>query len=377
MPDNTFLELNETEIARKAAIERIRVFNERSITAAQLAFVGIALMAWVLGSQAGVVRAAIWVSIISVVEVLIVLAGLGCRRALEGASDSQSCLRAQLVLASVSGVVWGSAVWFVWIPGQFIPYLATLTILVGVAGVSIVTMSSYTVASIFFFGGIYLVPLLHEVVHPKAATEFLGVGLLIIMVVQIGYARSLGRMVQRELDQYARNGALVGRLNDLVTHDQLTGAFSRRYIFEQLEQQVSVRQRHGTLASLIMFDLDNFKAINDHYGHPAGDRALQEVVRAVNAQLRDGDMLARVGGEEFLVLLPMTDIQAAVGLAERLRQTLEATFIVEGAKKIHLPASFGVAEMQPKESFSEWFGRADAVLYQAKDQGRNSVRNAD
>jgi diguanylate cyclase (GGDEF)-like protein len=274
-------------------------------------------------------------------------------------------------------VVWGSAVWFVWVPGQFIPYLATLTILVGVAGVSIITMSSYAAAAIFFFAGIYLVPLLHEVVYPKAASEFLGIGMLVIMVVQIGYARSLGRMVQRELDQFVRNEALVDRLNALVTHDQLTGAFSRRYILERLEQQVSVRQRHGTAASLIMFDLDNFKAINDHYGHPAGDRALQEVVRAVNAQLRDGDMLARVGGEEFLVLLPMTDIQAAVGLAERLRQTLEATFIVEGTKKIHLPASFGVAEMQPKESFAEWFGRVDALLYQAKDQGRNSVRNAD
>jgi diguanylate cyclase (GGDEF)-like protein len=377
LADLTFLGLDEIEMSRKAAIERIRVFNERSITAARLAFVGIALMAWVMGSQASSARAVVWVSVISLVELLIVLAGLGCRRALEGASDSQYWLRVQLVLASVSGVVWGSAVWFVWVPGQFIPYLATLTILVGVAGVSIITMSSYAAAAIFFFAGIYLVPLLHEVVYPKAASEFLGIGMLVIMVVQIGYARSLGRMVQRELDQFVRNEALVDRLNALVTHDQLTGAFSRRYILERLEQQVSVRQRHGTAASLIMFDLDNFKAINDHYGHPAGDRALQEVVRAVNAQLRDGDMLARVGGEEFLVLLPMTDIQAAVGLAERLRQTLEATFIVEGTKKIHLPASFGVAEMQPKESFTEWFGRVDALLYQAKDQGRNSVRNAD
>jgi diguanylate cyclase (GGDEF)-like protein len=282
-----------------------------------------------------------------------------------------------LVLASLSGVVWGSAVWFVWIPGQFVPYLATLTILVGVAGVSIVTMSSYTVAATCFFGGIYLVPLLHEVVYPKAASEFLGVGMLVIMVVQIGYARSLGRMVLRELDQYVRNGALVDRLNDLVTHDQLTGAFSRRYILERLEQQVSIRQRHGTAASAIMFDLDHFKSINDQYGHPAGDRALQAVVRAVNAQLRDGDMLARVGGEEFLVLLPMTSTQDAKGLAERLRLTLEATYILEGTRKIHLPASFGVAELQPKESATEWFGRVDAGLYQAKDQGRNSVRNAD
>ena len=126
-----------------------------------------------------------------------------------------------------------------------------------------------------------------------------------------------------------------------------------------------------------MFDLDHFKAINDTYGHPAGDRALREVVRAVHTQLRDGDMLARVGGEEFLVLLPMTGIQPAHALAERLRQTLESTNIVEGSKKVFLPASFGVAELLANENFSEWLRRVDAALYQAKDQGRNSLFDAE
>jgi len=377
MADTTYLELNEAAIARKAAVERIRVFNERSITAARLAFAGIALMAWVMVTQASWGRAALWVTAMSMSEGAILLAGLGCNRALAGAGDAVYWLRVQLLLAAVSGVVWGLVVWFVWIPGQFIPYLATLTILVGVAGVSIITMSSYTVAAIAFFSGIYLVPLLHEIVHPKQASGFLGAGMLVILVVQIGYARSLGRMVTRELEQYVRNGALVDRLHDLVTHDQLTGAFSRRYMFERLEQQVSLHQRHGSPAAIIMFDLDHFKAINDRYGHPAGDRALREVVRAVTAQLRDGDLLARVGGEEFLVLLPMTGMHAAHALAERLRQTLEATSIAEGPQQVFLPASFGVAELLPRESYSEWFRRVDDALYQAKEQGRNSLFDAD
>jgi diguanylate cyclase (GGDEF)-like protein len=241
-----------------------------------------------------------------------------------------------------------------------------------------VTVCTYATAGFLFFGGIYLVPLLHEIIYPKPpADNYVISGLLVVLVMQIWYARGLGQVVTQEMEHSARNQALVERLHELVTNDQLTGAYSRRYILERLEQQVAIRQRHGTAASLIMFDLDHFKAINDHYGHPAGDRALQEVVRAVQAQLRDGDMLARVGGEEFLVLLPMTSTQDANGLAERLRQTLEATHIVEGTKKIHLPASFGVAELQPKESSTEWFGRADAALYQAKDGGRNSLINAD
>ena len=122
-----------------------------------------------------------------------------------------------------------------------------------------------------------------------------------------------------------------------------------------------------------MFDLDHFKAVNDNHGHPAGDRALQEVVRVVNAQLRDGDLLARVGGEEFLVLLPMTDLKASLMLAERLRQTLAGTAIVENGKTMYLPASFGVAALMTAEGYNDWFRRTDTALHKAKEAGRNTL----
>jgi diguanylate cyclase (GGDEF)-like protein len=125
--------------------------------------------------------------------------------------------------------------------------------------------------------------------------------------------------------------------------------------------------------SLIMLDLDHFKLINDRYGHSVGDRALREAALHARAELRDGDILGRVGGEEFLVLLPMTNRAAACSLAERLRMALAAASLMEGTQTIHIHASLGVAELSPNEDASAWLQRVDAALYQAKSTGRNRV----
>lgn len=373
MRDTAGLVLDEVAIARQVENERIHVFNERSVTAARLAFVGMALMFWVLVKVVGWERAFMWGACMVAVEGGILLAGVGCERALQRQSGQQFWLRVQMALAAASGAAWGTAVWFVWIPGEFVPYLATLTILIGVAGVSIVTMSSYASVAVYFFGLIYLFPLLHEIVHPKGPSEFLVAGLLVIMPLQIWFARGLGLMLLREVEQYVRNQAMVVRLDELVTHDQLTGAYSRRFMLEQLEQQVAIHGRHGTPVSLIMFDLDHFKAINDGYGHATGDRALREAVRCVAAQLREGDLLGRVGGEEFLVLLPLTTLPDAHALAERLRQTLASTRIAAGETEIPIPASFGVAQLGASENYSDWLRRVDGAMYQAKAHGRNAT----
>ncbi len=366
-------ELNEGAIALAVSSERLRVFNERAMTGALSAFAGIALLSWVLWVSAGLTPALTWALLITAGEAAIFLVGMRCRKALESHGDSQACKNTHFVLAGLCGMVWGSAVWFVWREGDVLSYLATMTILVGVAGVSMVTMSSYAKAALLFFAGMYLVPLLHVVQFAGPLTNIMVVGLVAGLAVQLAYTRSLGLVVLRDAEHHARNAALVERLNDLVIHDQLTGAYSRRHTLEQMETLVSTRLRHGTSASLIMFDLDHFKAINDTYGHPAGDRALREAVRAVGAQLRDGDLLGRVGGEEFLVLLPMTEMAAALQLAERLRQTLATTSIADGANTVLLPASFAVAELKPAENHAEWFRRVDGALYQAKQQGRNTV----
>ena len=365
--------LDEDVLARAVRTELLRVFNERSIVGAASAPAGIALLAWVIWASAGWATSATWALLMSLVEMAIYLTSLRCRRALAGDGNPEFWLNVHAALAALVGVAWGSAAWFVWRESDIQSYLATMTVLVGVAGISMVTMASYARVAVLFFSGIYLMPLLHVALHTGPLATFMQVGLVIGLVVQLGYTRELGKVVLRDVDQHARNAALVHRLHELVIHDQLTGVYSRRYTFEQLEQLVSTRQRHGTCASIIMFDLDHFKVINDTYGHSTGDRALREVVRAVSAQLRDGDLLGRIGGEEFLVLHPMTDMASALMLAERLRQTLAGSSVVDGTSTIYLPASFGIAELNPAESHSEWFRRVDGALYQAKEKGRNTL----
>lgn len=280
-----------------------------------------------------------------------------------------------------------------------------MTVLVGVSGVCMIIMSAFRSATLLFSIGILLPPLVQLVYVDNPYALQMAVGLLVLFAVQIRYAREVEQELHRELNNSVRNEALLTqismarvelhashaelevknaelqaaltRLNEMVTQDVLTRAFSRRYIFEQLERQVSIRRRHGASVCLVMFDLDHFKSINDHYGHPVGDRALQMVAQTVTAQLREGDMLARVGGEEFLVLLPMTDGDAAFLLADRLRGVLEKTTVTEGSIKVHLPASFGVAELLPDEDVASWFKRVDAALYRAKTTGRNNTVSAE
>jgi diguanylate cyclase (GGDEF)-like protein len=265
-----------------------------------------------------------------------------------------------------------------------------------------VTMAPQRMATLLFSLGMLIPPLLQLAWVENPLALKMALGWLVMIAVQAWTARDLRRELAQELDSALRNKSLLqmlskasaelqlasvqkeeknaelaealGQLKALVSRDQLTGAYSRRYIFEQLERLSAVRHRHGTPVAAVMFDLDHFKVINDTFGHPTGDLALQEVVRAASAQLRDGDMLARVGGEEFLVLLPMTDMTAALQLTERLRQTLASTTIAAGSgATIGLPASFGVAELLPGEGSAEWFKRADAALYQAKEKGRNTL----
>ncbi len=126
-----------------------------------------------------------------------------------------------------------------------------------------------------------------------------------------------------------------------------------------------------------MFDLDHFKNINDTHGHLVGDQALQVLVRTVSGELREGDILARFGGEEFLVLLPMAPRDAASQLVERLRCAISAIELRDGDTPVLLRASFGVAELAADEGVAGWLRRVDLAMYQAKEAGRNRVINAE
>jgi len=158
--------------------------------------------------------------------------------------------------------------------------------------------------------------------------------------------------------------------------DELTDLANRRRFMNVLHQEIARSLRLDTALSLVLFDLDRFKRINDRCGHQIGDSVLRRTADAVRGRIRETDVAARIGGEEFAVLLPGTDVSGAATFAEGLRSDIEFQVTVEGVKW-PTTASFGVAEFQPGMSIETLMGAADRALYRAKADGRNTVRAAD
>ena len=154
--------------------------------------------------------------------------------------------------------------------------------------------------------------------------------------------------------------------------DSLTGLANRRALEEILAAEISRAHRFAHQLDVVLLDLDRFKEINDSFGHAAGDVMLRAVSRLLTSLARQGDTVARWGGEEFVVVLPETDLAGAQRFAERLRRTIEAHSVGD----MKTSASCGVATMVPEDSVEELLGAADQALYQAKSNGRNRTEVA-
>ncbi|MGE5616372.1 MAG: diguanylate cyclase [Bacillota bacterium] len=166
-------------------------------------------------------------------------------------------------------------------------------------------------------------------------------------------------------------GDLHRRLVDQAITDPLTGAFNRRHMQTRLEESVERGRRSGSAASLLLIDIDHFKRINDRFGHEAGDNVLKGLVIIIRERMRKSDLLFRIGGEEFLLLLPDTPQEAALGVAEELRETV-ASAPVHPA--VPATISIGVSALDARDTKAEdWVKRADDAMYEAKRAGRNRV----
>ncbi|MCC5887588.1 MAG: GGDEF domain-containing protein [Gammaproteobacteria bacterium] len=164
------------------------------------------------------------------------------------------------------------------------------------------------------------------------------------------------------------------QLHEIAIRDYLTGCFNRRHFYTLAEPELARAHRHGTPLSLLMFDLDHFKQVNDNYGHACGDAVLCQTVGVIQGRLRISDALARIGGEEFVVLLPETEFEQANQLAERLRQAIAEHPFEHAGRRLKVTASWGVASARPDDaSIDILLDRADRGLYLAKKSGRNRV----
>jgi diguanylate cyclase (GGDEF)-like protein/PAS domain S-box-containing protein len=159
-------------------------------------------------------------------------------------------------------------------------------------------------------------------------------------------------------------------LEHLASTDTLTKLYNRSKLNEVMANELNKFRRFGHPSTLIICDLDNFKLINDQYGHIFGDTSLKTIASTIKNSIREYDIAARWGGEEFCILLPNTKLDDAVKVAEKIRLSIEAT---TSSKELLLTASFGVSEVQKNEDTLNWFQRADRALYMAKKQGKNCV----
>lgn len=163
------------------------------------------------------------------------------------------------------------------------------------------------------------------------------------------------------------------QLMNLATCDPLTGAGNRRALQQKLTEVIAAHERTSTPASLIILDLDHFKAINDEFGHGVGDQILVRLTEIVRLRIRVTDSLYRIGGEEFVIVVEGQSIERASRLAEQLRTLVEAN---ELAPERDVTISLGVAQLDSGESAESWLERADEALYDAKRGGRNLTRVA-
>lgn len=257
-----------------------------------------------------------------------------------------------------------------------------LTAAVGVALVIIVrplvALSNYVLVLTFFLVGVTRAQAdtnLMLTLRVNSITAIgLGCGIALIQwrnqVLTLRQQRRIDEQ-QRELEEKNRELTLV------ATQDPLTGLLNRAQFVLDAKRAVVKMESAGAAACLVMMDVDDFKRINDTFGHPAGDSILLQIAGILTRMLRGTALLARFGGEEFTVLLPVASIEEAAQVAERLRIAIAQQSFSVGAESVHITASFGVAECPTasRDAFETAYRAADLALYQAKNDGRNCVRS--
>lgn len=190
------------------------------------------------------------------------------------------------------------------------------------------------------------------------------------LVIELKEAKEKSERLAKELSD------ANSRLNDLVYTDSLTGLYNHRYFQENLTMELSRAHRYNLSVSLIVFDIDFFKKVNDNYGHPAGDQVLINIAKAIKASIRPSDVVARYGGEEFAVVLPQTDISGVKIFAARIRRCVEGVITEYEGKKIMVTISLGGTTFRPDKPETTkdiLFETADRALYISKNNGRNQV----
>src|SRR6185437_2616863 len=218
---------------------------------------------------------------------------------------------------------------------------------------------------------IRVAPRWYETWFSKLAAIALLIALVVVLVhLRTLYLRRQAAQLLRQIDEHTRDlRAANQRLDELASTDSLTGIYNRRRFLELA--RVEREQTQAGPVCIALFDLDRFKAINDTHGHLAGDAVIRGAIEVIKRHCRQGDLLGRYGGEEFVLCLPDTSVPQAGEIAERICTAMADNAVDYNSQSIRVTVSIGVAALRPGESIEQWLSRADKALYEAKRGGRN------
>jgi len=322
-----------------------------------------------------------WTLWLCVLHALMGATMLGCTLAVHKLRHTASALWAQMLslLVVVAGLAFAVAIVAVdqWVTPNITPYLV---------GCVLCALVFYIrpVPSAWFYALSYLVFFYALGETQDSGPQLLSNRLNGLAICIIGWVMSV--MLWRKFTTISLQQNLLTRANTelqnkqrdlerLTRQDGLTGLFNRNTFVELAKQELDRAQRQGSATSILLLDLDHFKLVNDTWGHPAGDAVLRNVALVASATVRSTDLVGRLGGEEFVVLLPGTTTEAARKLAEKLRQRLQASPTPWESGSITATASIGLAgtTAAEKRPFDALYHDADKALYLAKLRGRNRV----
>jgi diguanylate cyclase (GGDEF)-like protein len=247
----------------------------------------------------------------------------------------------------------------------------TFCFLVGLAGGAISVYSAHAVMTISTIAAILLPATALFLLSGSGMLVGLAFGSILFFASAVRATRFLGAtlkqnfLMTRELDISRREAERLANIDDL------TGLYTRRAFYEFANLLSNSSRRNGAHVSMIIMDIDNFKEINDSYGHAAGDNALMKVGKILQERLRRSDISGRIGGEEFAILLPGTTLEQSVQIAEQLRKQIEGLQIQAEGGTIDITASFGVASGM--DDLDILGSQADKAMYRSKQSGRNAV----
>ncbi len=295
--------------------------------------------------------------------------------------------RRAMVFSASAGTLWALAAFVLYPAGGPEERAALVMLLAGLCAGSVSFFSSSPRASMAFYLPFMLTLLLQAVtfvealpVLPAAIAVFIACALWFTRTSWIQFVENVRVLVDRDrlLQEAQASGTqlelMLSRMSDLAMVDELTGLKNRRSFFDDVEPVIAGSRRRGKPVAIALLDLDHFKDVNDTHGHGVGDDTLREVARRIEATLRQEQIVGRLGGEEFVVLLPDTTPQQALVAIERVRKAVGETSIpVTGDGEVWITVSGGIAPLLDGMPVTVAMGHADKAMYRAKALGRNRV----